>query len=206
MAIEGSCSFGICVVRRGHSRAGCRHPAIFYQHATHALCGMEHPSFGEWRFIPCQLVASAPVFVFGEEDRYFGRRRHQYPIGRGNGDYARGYFPVDSLSLFLGRAFNGSDSPPSTQRTFGGSWRTHVGKYVDIHSMCSIHRDFRLRFPGDGAVVFDAGGRIMSRIIKSELYKLKHTWVLWIHLVLPVFYALVFYLASKTTGLKIFPR
>lgn len=44
----------------------------------------------------------------------------------------------------------------------------------------------------------------MSRIIKSELYKLKHTWVLWIHLVLPVFYALVFYLASKTTGLKNF--
>lgn len=45
----------------------------------------------------------------------------------------------------------------------------------------------------------------MGRIIKSELYKLKHTWVLWIHLVLPVFYALVFYLASQTTGIKKFP-
>lgn len=163
---------------------------------------MEHPSFGERRFIPCQLVASAPVSVFGEEDRLFGERHRQYPIGRGNGDYARGYFLVDSLSLRVGRAFNGSDSPPSTQRTSGGSWRTHVGKYVDIYSMCSIPRDFRLHIPGDGAVVFDAGGRIMGRIIKSELYKLKHTWILWIHLVLPVLYALVFYLASQTTGLK----
>ena len=44
----------------------------------------------------------------------------------------------------------------------------------------------------------------MGRIIKSELYKLKHTWILWIHLVLPVLYALVFYLASQTTGLKKF--
>lgn len=44
----------------------------------------------------------------------------------------------------------------------------------------------------------------MGRIIKSELYKFKHTWVLWIHFVLPVLYGLVFYLASQTTGLKKF--
>ena len=45
---------------------------------------------------------------------------------------------------------------------------------------------------------------MMGRIIKSELYKFKHTWVLWIHFVLPVLYGLVFYLASQTTGLKKF--
>lgn len=44
----------------------------------------------------------------------------------------------------------------------------------------------------------------MGRLIKSELYKFKHTWVLWIHFVLPVLYGLVFYLASQTTGLKKF--
>lgn len=53
-------------------------------------------------------------------------------------------------------------------------------------------------------MVYDPGGKMMGRIIKSELYKFKHTWVLWIHFVLPVLYGLVFYLASQTTGLKKF--
>lgn len=29
MVIEGSCSFGVCAIRRGHSRGGCRNPTIF---------------------------------------------------------------------------------------------------------------------------------------------------------------------------------
>lgn len=41
----------------------------------------------------------------------------------------------------------------------------------------------------------------MINIIKSELYKIKHTWLLWIHIVLPIAYSLLFYVASKTTGL-----
>lgn len=44
----------------------------------------------------------------------------------------------------------------------------------------------------------------MGRVLKAEFYKIKHTWILWIHFVLPVLYGLVFYLASQTTGLKKF--
>lgn len=44
----------------------------------------------------------------------------------------------------------------------------------------------------------------MINIIKSELYKIKHTWLAWIHIVLPIAYSLLFYMASKTTGLKNF--
>lgn len=44
----------------------------------------------------------------------------------------------------------------------------------------------------------------MGRILKSELYKIKHTWIPWIHGVLPVLYALVFYGACQFTGLKNF--
>ena len=44
----------------------------------------------------------------------------------------------------------------------------------------------------------------MIKIIKSELYKIKHTWLVWIHIVLPITYSLLFYVASKTTGLKNF--
>lgn len=44
----------------------------------------------------------------------------------------------------------------------------------------------------------------MIKIIKSELYKIKHTWLAWIHIVLPITYSLLFYVASKTTGLKNF--
>ncbi len=44
----------------------------------------------------------------------------------------------------------------------------------------------------------------MIKIIKSELYKIKHTWLAWIHIVLPIAYSLLFYVASKTTGLKNF--
>lgn len=44
----------------------------------------------------------------------------------------------------------------------------------------------------------------MIKIIKSEIYKIKHTWLLWIHIVLPIAYSSLFYVASKTTGLKNF--
>lgn len=44
----------------------------------------------------------------------------------------------------------------------------------------------------------------MINIIKSEIYKIKGTWLSWIHIVLPIAYSLLFYVASKTTGLKNF--
>lgn len=44
----------------------------------------------------------------------------------------------------------------------------------------------------------------MINIIKSEIYKIEHTWLPWIHIVLPIAYSSLFYLASKTTGLKNF--
>jgi len=53
-------------------------------------------------------------------------------------------------------------------------------------------------------MVFKSRGKIMIKIIKSEIYKIKGTWLPWIHIVLPIAYSLLFYLASKTTGLKNF--
>lgn len=44
----------------------------------------------------------------------------------------------------------------------------------------------------------------MINIIKSEIYKIKGTWLPWIHIVLPIAYSLLFYVTSKTTGLKNF--
>lgn len=44
----------------------------------------------------------------------------------------------------------------------------------------------------------------MINIIKSEIYKIKRTWLPWIHTVLPIAYSILFYMASKTTGLKNF--
>ena len=44
----------------------------------------------------------------------------------------------------------------------------------------------------------------MINSIKSELYKIKHTWLPWVHILLPIAYSLLFYGASKTTGLKNF--
>ena len=44
----------------------------------------------------------------------------------------------------------------------------------------------------------------MINIIKSEIYKIKGTWLPWIHIVLPIVYSLLFYVASKTTGFKNF--
>ena len=44
----------------------------------------------------------------------------------------------------------------------------------------------------------------MMNILKSEFYKLKHTWILWAHFILPVLYALLFYGAATFTGLKNF--
>lgn len=42
----------------------------------------------------------------------------------------------------------------------------------------------------------------MINIIKSEIYKIKGTWLPWIHIVLPIAYSLLFYGAAKITGLK----
>ena len=53
-------------------------------------------------------------------------------------------------------------------------------------------------------MVFKSRGKIMIKIIKSEIYKIKGTWLPWIHIVLPIAYSLLFYVASKTTGLKNF--
>ena len=53
-------------------------------------------------------------------------------------------------------------------------------------------------------MVFKTRGKIMIKIIKSEIYKIKGTWLPWIHIVLPIAYSLLFYVASKTTGLKNF--
>lgn len=44
----------------------------------------------------------------------------------------------------------------------------------------------------------------MINILKSEFYKLKHTWIPWGHFILPVLYALLFYGAATITGLKNF--
>ncbi|MEJ8785229.1 lantibiotic immunity ABC transporter MutG family permease subunit [Peptoniphilus sp. HCN-40583] len=45
---------------------------------------------------------------------------------------------------------------------------------------------------------------MMGRVLKAELYKIKHTWILWIHGILPVLYALAFYAACQFTGIKNF--
>lgn len=42
----------------------------------------------------------------------------------------------------------------------------------------------------------------MNRILKSEFYRIRHTWLIWIHIAIPVLYALIFFFAAKTTGLK----
>lgn len=44
----------------------------------------------------------------------------------------------------------------------------------------------------------------MIRVIKSELYKMKGTWILWIHLIIPIVYAFLFYAATQVTSLKNF--
>ena len=44
----------------------------------------------------------------------------------------------------------------------------------------------------------------MMNILKSEFYKLKHTWIPWAHFILPVLYALIFYGAATFTSLKNF--
>ncbi|MCW1087313.1 lantibiotic immunity ABC transporter MutG family permease subunit [Streptococcus anginosus] len=44
----------------------------------------------------------------------------------------------------------------------------------------------------------------MINILKSEFYKLKHTWIPWAHFILPILYAILFYGAATITGLKNF--
>ena len=40
----------------------------------------------------------------------------------------------------------------------------------------------------------------MINILKSEFYKLKHTWIPWAHFILPVLYSLLFYEAATNIG------
>lgn len=42
----------------------------------------------------------------------------------------------------------------------------------------------------------------MINILKSEFYKIKHTWIPWVHFLLPIIYATLFYLAANFTTLK----
>lgn len=42
----------------------------------------------------------------------------------------------------------------------------------------------------------------MIRIIKAEFYRIKHTWLPYLHGLLPILYAGMFYLAATTTSLK----
>lgn len=44
----------------------------------------------------------------------------------------------------------------------------------------------------------------MIKILKSELYKIRHTWIPWAHLIIPILYAIGFYGLAKTTGMKNF--
>ncbi|WP_025729202.1 lantibiotic immunity ABC transporter MutG family permease subunit [Atopobacter phocae] len=44
----------------------------------------------------------------------------------------------------------------------------------------------------------------MIRILKAECYKTKHTWLPLIHVVIPIVYALCFFIAVKVTGLKFY--
>ncbi|MDO4666982.1 MAG: lantibiotic immunity ABC transporter MutG family permease subunit [Streptococcus sp.] len=44
----------------------------------------------------------------------------------------------------------------------------------------------------------------MIQILKSEFYKIKHTWIYWFHIILPVAYAITFYYTSKVTSLRNF--
>ncbi|WP_018659290.1 lantibiotic immunity ABC transporter MutG family permease subunit [Allofustis seminis] len=42
----------------------------------------------------------------------------------------------------------------------------------------------------------------MVKILKSEFYKLKHTYLPHIHIILPIIYAIIFYIMVRITGLK----
>lgn len=44
----------------------------------------------------------------------------------------------------------------------------------------------------------------MINIMKSEFYKIKHTWIPWVHVMLPIFYAIIFYEAYHKTALQNF--
>jgi lantibiotic protection ABC transporter MutG family permease subunit len=44
----------------------------------------------------------------------------------------------------------------------------------------------------------------MIRILKAEFYKTRHTYLPWIHLILPFSYAIFYFILVKTTGLKNF--
>ncbi|MDD7362675.1 MAG: lantibiotic immunity ABC transporter MutG family permease subunit [Peptoniphilus sp.] len=42
------------------------------------------------------------------------------------------------------------------------------------------------------------------RALRSECYKIRHTWLPWVHLALPVVYALLFFVAARETALARF--
>ncbi len=42
----------------------------------------------------------------------------------------------------------------------------------------------------------------MINIVKSEIYRVRHTWIPWVHIILPAFYSILFFVAAKVTGMK----
>lgn len=44
----------------------------------------------------------------------------------------------------------------------------------------------------------------MIDILKSKFYKLKHTWIPWVHFVIPIFYSIVYFMFAKVTSLNHF--
>lgn len=46
----------------------------------------------------------------------------------------------------------------------------------------------------------------MIRIIRSEFYRIRHTSLIWIHLIVPIFYTIMYLFLAKTTGLKNYPK
>lgn len=46
----------------------------------------------------------------------------------------------------------------------------------------------------------------MIGIIKSEFYRIRHTSLIWIHLIVPVLYTLMYLFLAKTTGLRNYPK
>lgn len=44
----------------------------------------------------------------------------------------------------------------------------------------------------------------MINILKSEFYKIKHTWLIWVHIIIPILYSVTFFVATRVTSLNNF--
>lgn len=42
----------------------------------------------------------------------------------------------------------------------------------------------------------------MINIVKSEIHRVRHTWIPWVHIILPIFYSVLFFGVAKITGMK----